>query len=185
MVKRRKEFCPVGHLRTFDVQRNRWKCQECETVSIKKGRRKWRMENPEKSKASRNRWKHAHPEKTLEYDRRRRLVSPEKIRENSRKWRKKNKYYIKAAIAKRRTMKTKAGGSFTSAEWNALCKKYKNKCLRCKKRRKLTADHVMPVSKGGTSNISNIQPLCGPCNSKKGTSCTDYRESPAIEQGKE
>jgi 5-methylcytosine-specific restriction endonuclease McrA len=47
--------------------------------------------------------------------------------------------------------------------------------LCCDKKRKLTADHIVPVSKGGTSNISNIQPLCGPCNSSKGAKTVDYR----------
>src|ERR1700722_4518236 len=75
----------------------------------------------------------------------------------------------------RRTLESKAGGSYTSLQWVYLCEKYNLRCLRCGKKRKLTPDHVIPVSKGGTSNISNIQPLCGPCNSSKGARSTDYR----------
>jgi 5-methylcytosine-specific restriction endonuclease McrA len=75
----------------------------------------------------------------------------------------------------RKTLESKAGGSYTVIQWKSLCKKYSNKCLCCGKRRKLTADHVIPVSKGGTSNIENIQPLCQPCNSSKGNKSTDYR----------
>jgi hypothetical protein len=75
----------------------------------------------------------------------------------------------------RRSKQMGAGGSFTPEEWLLLCKKYHHKCLRCSKRRKLTADHIVPVSKGGTSYIANIQPLCKPCNSWKHTKFIDFR----------
>lgn len=100
---------------------------------------------------------------------------PEKHNEAASRYQKKNRSKYNAYFQKRRTAKTLAGGSFTAAEWSALCNKYHHKCLCCDKRRKLTADHIIPVSKGGTSDISNIQPLCQPCNSSKGTKTTDFR----------
>ena len=33
----------------------------------------------------------------------------------------------------------------------------------------ITADHVIPLSKGGASNRSNIVPCCRDCNVKKGS----------------
>lgn len=67
-------------------------------------------------------------------------------------------------------------GSFTQQEWNELVDTYGSMCLRCRAVGvELTQDHVIPLSKGGTNLIINIQPLCGPCNSAKGTKDTDYR----------
>ena len=30
-----------------------------------------------------------------------------------------------------------------------------------------TADHILPVSQGGTNEVSNLLPSCRPCNSSK------------------
>ncbi|TMC25143.1 MAG: HNH endonuclease, partial [Chloroflexi bacterium] len=84
----------------------------------------------------------------------------------------------KAKFAKRRTRETQAGGSYTKQEWQELCIKYSYRCLCCGKQEpeiKLVADHVIPVTQMGTSNIDNIQPLCGSCNSKKHNKFIDYR----------
>jgi len=118
-------------------------------------------------------------EKNLEYTRARarkyRNDNLEKARANDRRWAKENPEKANAKNHKRATRITGAGGSYTVSEWESLCKKYNYRCLNCGKKRKLTADHVIPISKGGTSNIDNIQPLCGPCNSSKGTKTTDFR----------
>jgi 5-methylcytosine-specific restriction endonuclease McrA len=102
-------------------------------------------------------------------------ANPAKVREFKRKWVQDHPDYTRAQNSRRRTRITKAGGKFTAKEFRTLCEKHNNRCLCCKNYRKLTADHVMPVSKGGSSNIENIQPLCMPCNTKKGTKYTDYR----------
>ncbi len=75
----------------------------------------------------------------------------------------------------RRARKLNAAGSFTNEEWKELCEKYNHICLRCKKKKPLTIDHVIPLSKGGSNSIDNIQPLCRSCNSSKRVSSTDYR----------
>lgn len=78
----------------------------------------------------------------------------------------------------RRALKRKAEGSYTSAEWKALCARYDHTCLCCGRKEpeiKLTVDHVIPLIKGGSNYIENIQPLCLSCNSSKQTKTIDYR----------
>ena len=121
-------------------------------------------------------WAEANPKRAV--DIRKKSHEAHKAERNAacRDYQKRNPEVFLVKRQKRRTAKTNAGGSFSAAEWKALCKKCKHLCLCCGKRKKLTADHVVPVSKGGTSNIDNIQPLCGPCNSSKRDKTTDYRE---------
>jgi hypothetical protein len=90
-----------------------------------------------------------------------------------KRWNLKNPNKVKAYAASRRR---KDGNDFTAAEFGALCEEYGNTCLRCKSDKDaLTPDHVIPICAGGTNDIGNIQPLCLPCNLKKGTKFADYR----------
>ena len=57
----------------------------------------------------------------------------------------------------------------------AVFQMHGEKCLCCGTTENLTIDHVVPVSKGGPNTLSNFQPLCKPCNSRKGTQVIDYR----------
>lgn len=47
--------------------------------------------------------------------------------------------------------------------------KASNKCRQCPAKTNLEIDHVQPISKGGTSDIENLQVLCRSCNRKKRT----------------
>lgn len=42
------------------------------------------------------------------------------------------------------------------------------KCKRCEGTVELSIDHIKPVKLGGSNDISNLQTLCRPCNSRKG-----------------
>lgn len=52
-------------------------------------------------------------------------------------------------------------------EFKKMCEEYGNICPCCGEKKKLTIDHIVPISKGGSDDIDNIQPLCSNCNNKK------------------
>jgi hypothetical protein len=52
-----------------------------------------------------------------------------------------------------------------------ILEKYGHRCFLCSadlKKVGFHIDHWIPFSRGGTSEMSNLRPLCGPCNLKKG-----------------
>lgn len=174
---------------------NKWsKNRECETCRNerskewqkanaernKENHRLWKQNNPKKCKQYTRNWCLNNPEKVIQKVKKWQGANPEKVRKIHKNWRHRNPDKLKAKDSHRRTKQTEAGGSYTAAEWKALCEQYDNRCLCCGQKEKLTADHVVPVIRGGSSNIDNIQPLCGRCNSSKGANATDYRTKPGI-----
>lgn len=64
-------------------------------------------------------------------------------------------------------------GSHTEGEWQALLHRYGHRCAICgRKKNLLTRDHIVPLALNGPDYITNIQPLCRSCNSKKGAQRT-------------
>lgn len=171
------------------VKARRWRLNHPEKNTERK--RKYKQANPEKEAERSRRWKRKNPNKVREQERRRRFADPEgtrrcnrrwhqnnieKVHERCRNWRLSNPDRANAIKHRYRTRKTAAGGSYTVAEWKALLAHYGYRCLCCGRDDvKLAADHIVPVAKGGSSNIDNIQPLCNLCNSRKGTQTIDYR----------
>ena len=78
---------------------------------------------------------------------------------------------------RRRAKLLNATGSHTQGEWELLKRQYGNICPACEKPEPdivLTEDHIIPLSKGGSDYIENIQPLCRSCNSRKHTESIIY-----------
>lgn len=106
----------------------------------------------------------------------------EKYQEQRDYYAKKNREWVQShpaenrQRARRRYLRTQVEGSFTTDEWETLVELCDGRCLKCGRRLKLTADHIIPLTAEGTTNwLDNIQPLCGGCNSSKRTTAVDYR----------
>ena len=68
-------------------------------------------------------------------------------------------------------------GEIHSELWENLKSRYSFTCPACARSEPqltLTIDHIIPISKGGTNDLSNLQPLCRSCNSRKMTMVKKY-----------
>lgn len=92
-----------------------------------------------------------------------------------RKWRKENRERYLLNKHRRRAAERSANGSYTVEQWRELLALCGDKCLSCGKTERITVDHIVPVSQGGSNQIDNVQPLCFWCNSGKRDKTIDYR----------
>lgn len=58
-------------------------------------------------------------------------------------------------------------------------------CERCGNTKGLVVDHIIPVKRGGKTELDNLQQLCHGCNGIKGNEIADYRPMNRGEIGKE
>lgn len=125
--------------------------------------KKWRKEHPEHNNKIKNDWR----------------------RKNGILQKGSKEHRYNAAIKNRKDWaKTKRNislktveGWHSKVEWQELKEKFNYTCVCCGKKEpdiKLSRDHIIPLSKNGSNDISNIQPLCKSCNSKKYNKTTNF-----------
>jgi 5-methylcytosine-specific restriction endonuclease McrA len=119
-------------------------------VKISRRGKEWALANPERMRAKGRKWRLNHPEA-------------------KRRWREANPEAARAIKQNRRARERAAEGRHTAAELRALFAKQKGRCVYCRAglRKGYDADHIQPLSRGGSNWITNIQLLCEPCNSRK------------------
>lgn len=93
---------------------------------------------------------------------------PEKVRYWTKLYKKNNPNKIREYSNRRRSRKFN-NGSFVVIDKD-LRRLYSSPCFNCGSTEKITADHIIPLSRGGRHSIGNLQPLCSSCNGSKATS---------------
>jgi uncharacterized protein YdaU (DUF1376 family) len=77
----------------------------------------------------------------------------------------------------KRLSEARAKGTHNASQWEALKRHHECLCVRCGDASELVKDHILPIYRGGSDGIENIQPLCRKCNASKGPDATDYRKA--------
>jgi 5-methylcytosine-specific restriction endonuclease McrA len=148
--------------------------------------RAWASANPEKRKA----WAAAHREElSAYYKRRNQAIDPEVRRAKKRAWYEKNREAAieytarwvrdnpeqnkttKEIVAHRRRARILGtSGTHTPADLRAILQAQGHRCIYCRadlKKTKRHLDHIVPLSRGGSNDRTNLQYTCGPCNLRK------------------
>lgn len=151
----------------------------------------WREKHRQAIRESSEARRETYREVTREYMAAWREQKREETRTYMEAWREKNREAVRAYHrenrwkyagsrrvhqAKRMGIIQEVGPSFTAQDWQRYLYLFGDRCLACGQQpTKLTADHVVPLARGGANTIDNIQGLCQSCNSAKGTRTVDYR----------
>lgn len=134
---------------------------------VRESKRKYREANNEKLKAAHKAYYKEHKNEYSAY-----YVgnkpAPEVAKARDEKWRRDNPEAAVAKTARHRALGRKAPGHFTGRDFIAIKESYLGRCVYCGSEAKLTADHIVPLNKGGENYPENIVPACGKCNSAKG-----------------
>ena len=154
------------------------KCKECR----KAYQQQWRADNRKQHRTYSKTYHRNHREERAAYYHGWLAKNADKVKRAIKRWRARNSERMlamrKAQNARRRALLENAKGDYTPAEWLALKELYGNRCLQCGvtgAEAKITPDHIVPLSLGGSNITDNLQPLCWSCNAAKGARIADYR----------
>lgn len=84
--------------------------------------------------------------------------------------------YRQAKINRQQRLQEDRVANGLPSNWQEVLIDLYGECLACGTTEVLTADHVVPFSKGGPTHWDNLQVLCLDCNMSKFNSTTDFRD---------
>jgi 5-methylcytosine-specific restriction endonuclease McrA len=169
----------VGHFYPTQAQ----PCKVCHRARQKAYAAKRQKTESAKLRAISRRWRAAHPDADRAYYQKNRSRciarvksradrNPESIAAYQRRWRQENAVVVRGYWHRRRARVRNAHQGDPTLLAARLKEIYASPCARCGAPENIHADHVIPLSKGGHHAAYNLQPLCGSCNSSKGSRLT-------------
>ncbi len=178
-----RRFCSTscfGKIHSKNMTGRKLTKEHIEKIKATKKIRNFSQKGNKSSKETIEKMRQAHSGKRASPETKRkmslaRLEKPSSIKETIRV-NPKQQYKKKLWFNNRwRALKTNNGGTHTFGEWELLKTQYNWTCPCCKRQNiEPTEDHIVPLIKGGSDNIENIQPLCKSCNCKKHTNIIKY-----------
>lgn len=160
MSKKRKPLTEEQKRRRYEAHK-RWLAKDPANVEkVREATRKWREENKEHlAEYAKQQW--ANPETRA------------KKQEWHRAWTERNRERVIAKsidlMHRGRVLSPELAGTFSLDEWKAMLDDYDHRCGYCGKGGvRLDRDHIVPLSRGGRHDASNIIPACRSCNMRKG-----------------
>jgi 5-methylcytosine-specific restriction endonuclease McrA len=172
-VARWCEACASTRRRSASVARAKaWNVAHPDKTTACK--RRWQREHPEETRSNRRRWRRSHRRQVALRSKAAYDAAPITFRERSKRWKREHPktadQQMSAALsnATRRALKRASGRTITRQEWSAILEVHDHRCAYClRKDLKLTIEHVVPLSRGGWHDPSNVVPACQTCNSRK------------------
>ncbi|CAM3167498.1 hypothetical protein DESA109040_00615 [Deinococcus saxicola] len=169
----------LDHPEEFRVYRQKWRERPENREHVRRHSRE--MRDAEVRNEQGRAYYRANRSAILETQRLRRLADPELAADIQRRSWQKNPMRLRINDRRRRARMLAAEGSHTAAEWQAKILEYGGRCRWCQQAINGTphADHVIPISRGGSDDISNIVPSCETCNKRKGAKLPDEWPAPS------
>jgi 5-methylcytosine-specific restriction endonuclease McrA len=172
-------YCKACNKQRFEVnkeriQEQRRRFREANRDALREQYKKFRAGHQERKNEQNKRSYASHKDRAIKYMEQYRKNNRETLNENKRQYYKteQGKMVARAAHSKRKSLKINAIGTHTAQDIAVQFEKQHGQCHWCKKKfisgkNAYHVDHVIPLSRGGSNDPSNLVLACPTCNLSK------------------
>lgn len=190
IIKPYEDF-PLRPTRRDPLQRG-WSCKKCEysrprSAASQAQRQAYRLANKSlflsRANARQRARRQANPASFRANEQRYRETHKTEIAARGKAWHESHPAQVAAKGKRRRAHEKQAPvNDLTHAQWLEIQAAQDHRCYYCQKRCKgrLTQDHIIPLSKGGSHTLHNVIGACHSCNARKNTNAPPIPVQPLL-----